>query len=279
MISGRCGVHAGDGVHSPLPPRTRRAGWLLFAAFLLVGSGVAPVAAQLAVNQAEVFLEPRTPGRGVISFDISNAGDQVAEATLYLSDWDRTETGDHRFLPSGTLPRSCARYLRVFPLSLRLPARATQSVRVALEGADSLAATCWSIVFVESRIAPTGLGAQVTYVTRLGVKVYGLPPGLTREGEVVDLAAGRDSAGRHIEVGFANTGGQPLWVRGALEYRRLDNSLARRDTIPQFPVLPGARRRVSSPLPVLPAGRYVVLALLDYAGAEVAAGQLQLEVP
>src|SRR3989454_10994816 len=93
---------------------------------------------QLSVDQVELFLDPHALGRGSASFSVSNESDRVAEVTVYLNDWERDEKGEHRFLPSGQLPASCGRYLRVFPLSLRLAARSAQAVRVALDGADSL---------------------------------------------------------------------------------------------------------------------------------------------
>lgn len=244
-------------------------------AFLALAA--APAAAQLSVDQAEMFLRPGAVGQGVVSFNVSNESDRLVEGTVYLGDWDRDESGDNRFLASGALPQSCAPYLRVFPLSLRLPPGTSQAVRIALEGGaqvDSLTAACWSIVFVESSVSPPPGGRQIAYITRLGVKVYVLPPGLTRDGEVVDMAV---HDGR-VDVRFRNTGGLPLWVGGTVEYRRLDNSVAASDSIAEFPVLPGARRRVQLRVSRLAPGRYVVLALLDYGGAEIAAGRAALEV-
>ena len=78
---------------------------------------------------------------------------------------------------------------------------------------------------------------------------------------------------------FRNTGGLPAVVKGEIEYRRLDNSVVRRDSVPTFYVLPGAARRAHVPLPKLPSGHYVVLALLDFGGSEVAAGQVPLDIP
>jgi hypothetical protein len=49
--------------------------------------------------------------------------------------------------------------------------------------------------------------------------------------------------------------------------------------IAEFPTLPGATRRLGVPLPRLQRGKYVLLALLDYDGAEIAAGQVDLEIP
>src|SRR2546428_2372038 len=151
-------------------------------------------------------------------------GDSVAEATIYLSDGDRREDGGNRFYRSGTLPRSCGRLLRVFPLSVRLAPHASQGVRVALDGADTLSAACWSIVFVESGAAPTGRGRQLAYITRLGVKIYGLPAGLAKDGMIDELVergrrpgAGKfaaDSGGQRFEVTVRNNGGPPLWGRG-----------------------------------------------------------------
>src|SRR5438445_10125171 len=201
-------VHAHQGRHWT----TRRVRWFGLAAFVLVGLAPRPAAAQLAIDQAEIFLEPRAVGRGIASINVSNEGDSVAEATVYLSDWDRREDGENRFYPSGTVPRSCGRLLRVFPLSVRLAPHTSQGVRVALDGADRLSAACWTIVFVESGAAPTGRGRQLAYITRLGVKIYGLPAGLAQDGRSEEPVEGgrrpgsgksaAESGGQRFEVTF-----------------------------------------------------------------------------
>jgi hypothetical protein len=232
------------------------------------------------VDEAELFLDPSGGGRRVGSFNITNEGADVAQVSIYLSDWDRQENGEHRFLPSGTLPSSCASRMQVFPLGLRLPPGRRQAVRVELTGADSLTSACWSIAFVETSALQKGTGRTINYVTRVGVKIYVLPPGLTKEGEVEDIAAQPGDSGRtRIAVTFHDVGGMPLWVRGTMEYRRPDNSVAATDTVAEFPVLPGARRRVGLTVPHLAPGNYVALALLDYGGAEIAAGQIAVRVP
>ncbi len=233
------------------------------------------------MDQAEVFLDPSATGARVASFNVANEGGAPAQVSIYLADWDRREDGEHRFQPSGTLPHSCAKYLQVFPLGLQLPAGARQAVRLTLKGSDSLTAACWSIAFVETNApARTGRGRQITYVTRLGVKIYVLPPGLAKEGEVEDMAVQRGDSGRkQIGITFRVTGGLPLWVHGTLEYRRGDNSVAATDSIAEFPVLPDARRRVALPLHRLAPGKYLALALLDYGGSEIAAGQIPVDVP
>src|SRR2546430_14364624 len=212
-------VHAHLGRHWA----TRRVRWFGLAAFVLAGLVPAPAGAQRAVDQAEIFLEPRTVGRGIASINVSNEGDSVAEATVYLSDWDRREDGEHRFYPSSTLPRSCGRLLRVFPLSVRLAPHTSQGVRVALDGADTLSVACWSIVFVESGATPTGGGRQLAYVTRLGVKIYGLPAGLAKDGMIdAPVERGRQpslgkpsagSGGRRLGATFRNTGRRTVWAR------------------------------------------------------------------
>src|SRR2546425_3519946 len=269
---------------------TRRVRWFRLAAFLLGGSslGSAPAAAQIAVDQAEIFLEPRTAGRGVASINVSNEGDTVIEASVYVSDWERRDDGEHRFYQSGTLRQSCGGVLRVFPLSLRLTPHAAQAVRIALEGADTLSAACWSVVFVESGGAPQRGGRQASYVTRVGAKVYGIPPGLARDGGVDSpllrtrgRGPGRTPADtrRGLALAFRHSGGMPLWGHGKVEFRRLNNAVAATADVPEFPVLPGALRRVAVALPALARGRYVALALLDYGGSDIAGAQVVVEVP
>src|SRR2546425_1199627 len=187
---------------------TRRVRWFRLAAFLLGGSslGSAPAAAQIAVDQAEIFLEPRTAGRGVASINVSNEGDTVIEASVYVSDWERRDDGEHRFYQSGTLRQSCGGVVRV--------------------------------------------------------------PGRTPA-----------DTGRELALAFRNSGGMPLWVHGKVEFRRLNNAVAATADVPEFPVLPGALRRVAVALPALARGRYVALALLDYGGSDIAGAQVVVEVP
>jgi hypothetical protein len=48
--------------------------------------------------------------------------------------------------------------------------------------------------------------------------------------------------------------------------------------IAEFPTLPGAMRKVLVDIPSdLPAGDYVVLALIDFGGAELVAGQIDYQ--
>lgn len=265
----------------------RRLQRFLLAA-LFVSIAPPPAAAQISVDQAEIALEPGR--REAASFNVANESGETIQATVYAGDWDRDADGNNRFLASGTLPSSCGARLRIFPLTLRLPPGTSQTVRIGLLPADTLRAACWSIVFVESGRPTSNPGRSISYVTRLGVKVYIVPATASADGQVADLTvrartrpvgakAPADSATRELVVSFRNTGGRPLHTRGSVEFRRLDNSVAAKVDVDDFPTLPGSERRVVVPVPPLPPGQYVVLALLDYGGAEVAAGQIELEEP
>jgi len=69
-----------------------------------------------------------------------------------------------------------------------------------------------------------------------------------------------------------------LVAKGRLEFRHLDNTVATTVPIPEFPTLPGATRKVLVDIPGnLAAGDYVVLALIDFGGAELVAGQIDYQ--
>jgi hypothetical protein len=251
------------------------------------------------VDRVDLILAPGGVERRTGAFNVTNESPAPMNATIYLADWDRSERGDNRFYERGSLPQSCGTRLRVFPSALHLAPGASQSVRVSAEGVDSLRAECWAVVFVEARGPRTdSSGRQLSYILRLGVKVYLTPPGLARDGAVegmrlvqtpaatpavtpaVSRSAPRPAptAPGQLEIEFRNAGTMHLATTGAVEFRTPDNALAARSEITEFPTLPGSRRIVSLPLPRLAPGRYVALALFDYGGADIAAGQLEIEV-
>jgi hypothetical protein len=258
-----------------------------------------PASAQLLVDPLEVTMITTGASRVGASFSLANTSDNPVQATISRQDWDRAENGDNRFLPAGTSGASCGEMLTVSPLSIRIDPHTTRVIRLGVQAAATLRKECWDIFFVEEvpQRAPTR-GNSLQYIFRTGVKVYVAPPTLTRDGAVEEMAvetvavppavASTSSASttpsaspttkKQISVRFHNTGGMHLLAKGRLEFRRLDNSVATQVPIPEFPTLPGATRKLMIDVPAgLAPGDYVVLALIDFGGSELVAGQIDYQ--
>lgn len=260
----------------------------------IIGLSATPVRAQLTVDQLEISVVPSATGRVMASFVVRNGTKHPVQAIVTREDWDRAENGDNRFVPSGSTRTSCGALMSIFPMAFRIEAGANQTVRLAVEKAPNLEKECWDIVFVEEvpqKRTATRSGLQ--YIFRTGVKVYVVPPGLKRDasitGMTVESAGSRLASGdraaasppvkQRIVIQFSNGGQVHLVARGRIEFRRLDNSVAMQIPIAEFPTLPGAVRRLELDMPpTIPAGSYIALALIDFGGAEIAAGQLELDI-
>jgi P pilus assembly chaperone PapD len=254
--------------------------------------------AQLLVDPLEVTLITADANRVAGSFVVSNTTDAAVQATITRQDWDRVENGDNRFMPTGTSGKSCGAMLTASPMSLRIEPHTSHTIRVGAQNAAALTKECWDIFFVEE--VPrhsTVKGNSLQYIFRTGVKVYVAPPNLTRDGAVENMSVEDVPVGpaasstpsklavnaptamkRQIAISFHNTGGMHLLGKGRLEFRRLDNSLAMEVPVPEFPTLPGASRKLMIDVPSgLAPGDYVVLALIDFGGAELVAGQIDYQ--
>jgi len=257
-----------------------------------------PASAQLLVDPLEVVVITAGANRVSASFSLVNTSDNPVQATIKRQDWDRELNGDNRFLPTGTGGSSCGAMLSVSPLSIRIDAHSTRIVRLGVQSAAALSKECWDIFFVEEvpQRASAG-GNSLQYIFRTGVKVYVAPTGLARDGavegmEVIDAAVSSSVSAtsatnavaitpatkKQISIQFHNTGGMHLTAKGRLEFRRLDNSVAMHVPITEFPTLPGASRKLLIDVPAgLAPGDYVVLALIDFGGAELVAGQIDFQ--
>src|SRR2546423_4064746 len=257
--------------------------------------------AQLLVDPLEVTILAPGTNRVASSFSLSNTSDNPVQATISRSDWDRAENGDNRFLAGGSSGMSCGAMLSVSPLSVRIDPHTSRIVRLAVQSGAALTKECWDIVFVEEvPQRASAKGNSLRYIFRTGVKVYVAPPGLARDAAVEDMtvvdapapkpisstsaskppanASATSSAKRQIAIRFHNTGAMHLTAKGRLEFRRLDNSLASQVPIVEFPTLPGAVRNVLVDVPAdLATGDYVALALIDFGGAELVAGQIDYQ--
>src|SRR5258707_861002 len=256
--------------------------------------------AQLLVDPLEVTIFAAGTNRVAASFSLANTSDKVVQATITRSDWDRAENGDNRFVSAGSSGTSCGAMLGVSPLSVRVEPHGSRVVRLSVQPGAAFTKECWDIFFVEEVPQRSSTkGNSLQYIFRTGVKVYVAPPGLSRDGAIENMAvvdapppkassstpaktasavASAEPAKKQISIRFHNTGGMHLVAKGRLEFRRLDNSLATQVPIAEFPTLPGATRKVLVDVPAdLAAGDYVVLALIDFGGAELVAGQIDYQ--
>lgn len=262
----------------------------LVVALALIGRGAA---AQIAVDELELHVPLRPGATGLSrSFHAANPGDAPANATISIEDWDRSDRGENRYYQLGSLPGTCGRHVGVFPSVLRFEPRSVQTIQVTVDSADAIPRGCYAILFVETARTHGPSSSGLLYSVRYGVKLY-VEPDAPTSGEVTAIEivprgaasaangaiAASDSAARVLNVSFHNSGPRQTETHGTVEVRRLDNSVASTIDIPEFPTLPGATRRLEIAVPRLPPGRYVLLAMLDYGGQEIAAGQARLEIP
>jgi P pilus assembly chaperone PapD len=258
----------------------------------IIGLSATPLGAQLTVDQLEIFVTPSATGRVMASFVVRNGGKNPAQAIITREDWDRAENGENRFLPSGSTRNTCGALMSAFPIGFRIEPGAYQVIRLAVEKAPNLSKECWDIVFVQElprKASTTRSGLQ--YILRTGVKVYVVPAGLERDASITSMTLGNVGSRlasktkaavsppveQRIAIQFSNDGQVHVTAKGRIELRRLDNSIAMQIPIAEFPTLPRAVRRLEVDVPpTIPAGNYIALALIDFGGAEIAAGQLEL---
>lgn len=263
------------------PGGSRTLPWVL--AILLVSQPWRTAGAQLTVDRLSMVLT-LTPGEsrlGVLT--IRNDHDRSIQAMIRLEDWNRDQDGTNQWHPLGSVEGSCGSSLAVFPATVNLPPGGTQAIRISIDSTYRPERECWAAAIVETAPTPPGKEGGVVHRIRTATKIYVQPPGVVAVGEVESLRVGIMRIGadsvRAVELTVANTGGRHLEAAGELQIRTPDNAVLQTLKLPTAYVLGGARVRVRALFPDLPPGRYVLLAILDYGGAEFAAGQSEYNVP
>ena len=253
------------------------------AAGVVLGMTPSVTRAQVSVDALEIAFPLGSSAAAITpkEFRITNDGAARTQVTITLQDWDRSDTGENRYAPLGTLPQSCRAHVRVFPTVLQLEAGTSAAVRVWLDDVEGVGAGCYSILFIETPKPPlSSADTGLRYTLRYGVKVY-VEQQLQPTAELFNATVAPLRSGRSLslELGYRNVGARQTIARGVIEVRRPDNSVAATIPIPDFYTLPGASRRLSATLPPLLRGTYVLLAMIDFGGADIAAAQVQAEIP
>lgn len=253
-----------------------------------LGVGLAALSGQaLLISNIEFDLTLPRGAVETLAFQVLNNEAEPLEIQISLADWDRDINGENRFYPPGTLPRSAANWLSVSPLRFDLTPNEQKEIRFSIKIPSDIAGTHWAAIMVEAapkQTQPQPPGTTVVVRRRFAVKVLETPPGTgTKDGRIT-LIDVRGLNPPNIFLEFENRGTiHTPEVKGRIEIRDEKGTTLEKLDVESFPTLPGAKRllKVTSARKkgdLLPPGKYLILAILDYGGESLAGGQFVLKI-
>ena len=258
----------------------------LAGAVICSGLSATPGAASFVVSPMEHHLSVPAGERGTASLSIRNTGDRPLSLRLYLADSHFGRDGREEDVELGTLDRSCAPWIRLESDLLDLEPGQLQQLTIDLSVAAGAEGSFWTKLYIEEMSVPqpvveerAGRRYQVFMHQRMGIRIFEDVPGTASPGLVVtnvdiDPPTNEDA---FVRMSAENTGNALLRCNGWFELRTSRGELVdtlRRGPDGGFVVFPGASRDIAVALPTgLPADTYTVLAIVDYGGESLIAGE------
>jgi hypothetical protein len=242
-------------------------------------------AADFVVSPMEQHLEVPAGQRGSSAILIRNNGQRPLSLKLYLTDSRFGPDGREEDLPLGTLERSCAPWTSLESELLDLEPGEMRRVSLDLAPPVDVRGSYWTKVYIEEISTPQpdqrqveGRSYQIFMRQRMGVRVFETVPGTEEPGAVVNkvkVVASGDT--RTVTLSVKNTGNALLHCQGRVELRNSRGEILETlqpGTRGEFLIFPGTGRElpVKSSL-TLPADSYTVLAVVDYGGDNLVAGE------
>ena len=131
---------------------------------------------------------------------------------------------------------------------------------------------CWAVVFVQTSSAAPG---GISVAQRVGVKVFAGNNGpSTLNAEIIGVAATPAPDGIAVTFEFRNSSASAVRPSGSVQLRTASGESLAEVPVDPFSVLPGRTRRIETFIAATPpAGRYVVVPVLDFGGDYLAGGQ------
>jgi hypothetical protein len=187
-----------------------------------------------------------------------------------MEDWWRSEDGTQSFYKEpGTLTRSCGKWVTLNPVEVELLPAETMTIRLTVTASsEAEPGGYWCVLTVDEIPDPLAVleGVGIRFMASVSVGVFVNIGEQKRAAEITAVEVLNDSA----VVKLRNDGNTPLAIEGRFEFVKPGATeptavvpLTRNLLLTQ-PILTGA---FSARLPddtVLPSGRYLVRAIIDY---------------
>jgi hypothetical protein len=239
----------------------------------------APSAADISVDVSPAKYELTTqPGKQeTFPITVRNTSTAAVHIVATLSDYIVGPTGNYAFAAPGKSPYSLSKTIAINPREFDLEPGSFTQVRFSVDVPSTASGEYSNLVFFTTR--PTRHGGGLSIVERIASKIYVIIPESTRiGGEVDDVKAQSLSDGQHYLVDFRNTGNAHVYLSGRVEIKQ-GGALVDRIAFPQGLLVERAGKRLIDAVgKKLAPGSYSVVALVDYGGPNLVAGQANITV-
>lgn len=211
---------------------------------------------------------------------------------VYLKDFTRGKDGSECEVAPGKCERGCAKWVRISPTKLVLKPNEAKTVRLTIDVPKGAMGAYFCKIYVEEEAKqqkPKEIKGKTTFTLLVGfrqeIRIHEYVPGTAiKEGGITDMTItdATEKTPFDVTVNFENTGNDILRCNGRVEIKdengkNVTNLLLERKG--SFSVYPGNTRFLKAvATDKLPPGNYIALAIIDYGGEDLVAGELEFEV-
>lgn len=265
--------------------------WLvgIAAGLTLMIPGLCP--ASFVVSPMEHHLTVTPGSQSAATVTVHNAGEKPLTLRLYFQDSRIDGRGVETDLPAGALARSCASWAALSEAVIDLVPREVRAVTVTLSVPDSARGSYWTKLYLEEMSTPVSHKKQIHdraysifIKQQVGVRLFCDVAGTERIGALVNsvIIHQEPKAPRSIVTRVVNTGNTLLRCRGRVEIRDSAGGVIQTLLMGidgEFYVFPDGYRDLptKSDTP-LAEGTYTALAIVDFGGDHVVAGEEVLRI-
>lgn len=251
--------------------------------------GAIDVQASFTVTPMRIEFQIEQGQSGTSSLLIRNVSEKPLSVKLYLKDFVFRPDGSEAELDPGSVSRSCSDWLAISPSVMELEPDEHKNARVSLTIPEDAAGTYWVMLYVEQSSKPTpreaqggGYSFEINVYPRWAIRIFESVPGTEeKEGQISDLTVTRESEEQPLTafVEFENTCNSELRCKGWIEIRDESGETVEKIEFEDFSVYPESKRINKAEIPKsLKPGEYSVLAVVDYGGEFLVAGDAFFEI-
>jgi len=242
------------------------------AILLLALPASSPADLSLDVSPAKYELQVLPGKTETIPIVVRNTGDTQVHIVTTLSDFTVGRDGNYQFAASGKSQYSMGKWVDVNPSEFDLDPQTFKQVRFSVNVPAGASGEYSTLVFFTTR--PSRKPGGLAIAERVASKLYEIVPDTARfAGEIDDVSTKADDTGEHYLVAFHNTGNAHVYLSGRVEIKQ-GSQIVERVLMPKDQLVErNGKRLIEMTGKKLPAGSYNAVALVDYGGPNLIAGQ------